>query len=530
MTKALLKKQLLEIFAWVYYNARNGKKRKGIGLVGFAALYIYLFGFLGFMFFKFAEGLSPLYTVGKGWVSMVIMSLVAVLFGVIGSVFSTYTGVYRAKDNDLLLSMPIPPSKILFVRLFGVYLMGLLYELLVMLPTLIVFFRCTNPTVSGAIFALLIPLILSLFVLTLSCLLGYVVAWIAARMKHKNFMMVFASIAFMVAYYALYSKIINALQNILLYADALESKLRWVYPFQQLALGADGKYLSMLISTAIFGGLFVLTVMILSQSFLKLATANRGEKKTVYREKRAKAGNVQSALLHKEFRRFLGSPVYMLNCALGSLFMVGLAVFVLIKGRDLVSTLSVVFGQNEGMLMLIVAASLGTVASMNDITAPSVSLEGKWIWLVQVLPVRPFDVLKAKLKLHLWLTLPPLWLFAASVLIVLQPTWYYAVLLVLAATLFAILMALIGLCLNLKMPNLKWVNEMVPVKQSMSVMLSMFGGWGVVLTAGLLYWLTDSFLSPILFLVIILCVIFAVCVLLWNWLRTRGARIFAFLA
>ncbi|MBE6601782.1 MAG: hypothetical protein E7637_04675 [Ruminococcaceae bacterium] len=530
MTKALLKKQFLEIFAWFRYNARNGKRRKGIALFGFAALYLYLFGFLGYFFFMFADGLAPLYSIGKGWISMLIMSLVGILLGVIGSIFSTYNILYRAKDNDLLLSLPIPPSKILFVRLLGVYLMGLLYELLVMVPTLIVFFQHAKPSVAGALFAVLLPFVLSLFVLTLSCLLGYVIAWITARMRRKNLLTVLAALLFMVLYYFGYSKMMTALSKILMYADALESKLRWIYPFYHLAMGTEGNLLSMLISTAIFALLFAVTVAVLAKSFLKLATTNRGEKKKVYRESRVKAGGVSSALLKKELRRFLSSPVYMLNCALGSVFMVVLGVLVLIKGRNLLSTVSAtpMLG-TEGLTVLIFAASLCMIASMNDVTAPSISLEGKWIWLVQVLPVRPIDVLLAKLKLHLWVTLPPLWFFAAASLIVLQPTWYYLLLLLLVATVFAVMMALIGLCLNLKFPNLKWVNEAVPVKQSMSVLLSMFGGWGIVLTAGLLYWLTMDFLSPVLFLGIVVCLIAAACILLWQWLRTRGAKILAFL-
>lgn len=43
------------------------------------------------------------------------------------------SSLYQAKDNDMLLSMPIPTSRILLVRLSGVYAMGLMYELIDML-------------------------------------------------------------------------------------------------------------------------------------------------------------------------------------------------------------------------------------------------------------------------------------------------------------------------------------------------------------------------------------------------------------
>ena len=48
------------------------------------------------------------------------------------------------------------------------------------------------------------------------------------------------------------------------------------------------------------------------------------------------------------------------------------------------------------------------VASMNDMTAPSVSLEGKSLWLMQSLPVTPWQVLKAKLSMQIILTAVPM--------------------------------------------------------------------------------------------------------------------------
>ncbi len=52
---------------------------------------------------------------GYGWLYYALMGLLALAFGVFGSVFSTYAGLYQAKDNELLLSMPIPPRRILLV-------------------------------------------------------------------------------------------------------------------------------------------------------------------------------------------------------------------------------------------------------------------------------------------------------------------------------------------------------------------------------------------------------------------------------
>lgn len=59
------------------------------------------------------------------WLYFALMGLLAILLGSFGSVFNTYSGLYLAKDNDLLLSMPIPVNAIMGARLLSVYLLGL---------------------------------------------------------------------------------------------------------------------------------------------------------------------------------------------------------------------------------------------------------------------------------------------------------------------------------------------------------------------------------------------------------------------
>ncbi|MFR5557794.1 MAG: hypothetical protein ACLTKE_13985 [Coprococcus sp.] len=47
-----------------------------------------------------------------------------------------------------------------------------------------------------------------------------------------------------------------------------------------------------------------------------------------------------------------------------------------------------------------------------------------------------------------------------------------------------------GLVCNLKFPNLLWTNEAVPVKQGMSVTITLFGSWAFIVTLGGMYFYT----------------------------------------
>lgn len=531
MIKALLKKQLLETFAGFVRKGKNGKKCSKAAGIGFGLLYIYVFGVFISMFYMLADTLcAPLSMAGFGWLYFAIMGMISLLMGVVGSVFITYSTLYQAKDNDLLLSMPIPVSKILLTRLFGVYVMGLLFEVLVMIPTLIVWINQGSAGGVGIILSIVIPLVLSLLVLSLSCILGWVVAQVAGRMRGrgKSFAMVALSLGFIAIYYYGYSKAYAALTDILMNpVGAAEAVKSILYPFYHMGLAAEGNFDSMLIFTAIIAGVFAVVYLLLSRSFLKMATTKKGEMKRRYKEKAVKTAGVEQALLRKELKRFTSSANYMMNCGLGLVFMVVAAVFLLIKGDLILQYMPLFSNIDEGIIPMGMTAMLCMMASMNDITAPSVSLEGKNLWILQVLPVDPWKVLKAKIQLQLILSAIPMLFLIVSMLIVVRPEAGFVIVMPITVVLFAVFMALLGLVLNLKAPNLTWTNEIVPIKQSMSVMLTMFGGMGLVLGFGVGYYLLMDVVDALIYLIGVDVLLASATIGFIRWLKYKGSKIFA---
>lgn len=526
MTAALFKKQMMEVFSWLYQEKGIGKRRSAKGIAGTVVLYLLLFGFLVVMFGVAAVTFcKPLLTADMGWLYWCLMGLIAIFFGVFGSVFNTYSSLYQAKDNDLLLSMPIPTSRILLVRLSGVYAMGLMYELIVMIPTVLIWSMEATTSLLGTVHVLLIPLVLSLFILVLSAILGWVVALIATSVKHKNVITVVISLAFIAAYYYFYATAYSFVQNLLLNLDTIGSKLKTVlYPLYHMGLAAEGNILSMLIFTAIVLAAVALTYLILSRSFLKLATANRGAAKAVYKEQTAKVGTVQGALLRKELRRFTGSSNYMLNCGLGMILM-PVSAAVLIWKADLVrSFLSIPAIGNY--IPLLAAAMICLLTTMNDMAAPSVSLEGKNLWIVQSLPVSGKQVLMAKLELHLFLTCLPAIPLVCVVEWLIKPNLLNGIMLPVVAASFVVLMAEIELAVNLKIPNLHWRSEITPTKQSAPVAVALFGGWLIVAAVAGCYYLLHPCIGAGTFLLCAAVLFIVADSVLLRWLMGKGAKIF----
>ena len=531
MLKLLLKKQLFEIFRSYFYDAKKNKARSRLATALYIGLFVLLMaGILGGIFTLLAVKLcGPLAAAGLGWLYFALMGLIAVLLGAFGSIFNTYAGLYLPKDNDLLLSMPIPVRIIMASRLLNVYLLGLMYSGIVILPVIIVYW-CTVPPTAGIILGgVVLLIVISLFVLALSCVLGWVVAKISLKLKNKSFITVLVSLVFFGLYYFVCFRSQALIGSLLLNAASVGDKIKGsVYPLYLFGRVGCGDGAAMLIVSAVVIALLALVWYLIARSFLNIATASGNTAKAVYREKAAMQTSPAAALLRKELGRFTASPLYMLNCGLGTVFLLILAVAALIKGREVFLMMNALFAGSEDFVPVLAALCLCLLAGSNDITAPSVSLEGSTLWLLQSLPVTPQQVLRAKVELQLLLTLPAAWLCAGCAMAALRiPAGQgLSVLAVLAA--FVWLTAQMGLALGLCLPNLHWVSEAAVVKRSAASMLAMFGGW--LLAGGVLFLpltLLDYAVPPLAAQGCCLAVLLGLDLLLHRWLCTRGAARFA---
>lgn len=530
MLKLLVKKQITEIFRNYFYDPKKNKKRSTGSTIAFFVLFALLMvGLLGGMFTVLSLSLCfSLVSAGMGWFYFTILSLLSLLLGVFGSVFNTYSSLYLSKDNDLLLSLPIPTGCIIASRLLSVYLMGLMYSGVVLLPAIIVYWICGEFSLGSVLGSLLLLFSLSLLVLVLSCLLGWLVAKISLKLKNKSLITVLVSLAFFAVYYVFCFRIQYILQDLIENAVLYGEKVHGAaYPLYLLGQAGAGSYPAMAAVTVVSLVLFFLVWRLLSRSFLRIATSSSSASKVRYHAQPLSSRTPAKALLGKEFRRFLSSPNYMLNCGLGIILLPALGIVLLIKGPALMAVLPELLGGHTGPLAVLIAACICMVISMIDIAAPSVSLEGKTLWQLQSLPLTPWQILLSKLKLHWILTLIPTLICGICTIFAFPGTITERILVLLLPMAFGVLSGMAGLSLGLKFPNLTWTNETAPIKQSASVTIALFGGWGYAIVIGGLYFLLRRFLGAAVYLLLILALTVLFSVLLYLWLRKRGTQIFA---
>lgn len=529
MLKVLLKKQFYQLYQSYFYDAKKGKMRsKGKTAAFFISFVLLMVIVLGGIFTYLSITLcEPLSAAGFGWLFFTLISLISIMLGVFGSVFNTYSSLYQAKDNDLLLSMPIPVKYLLVSRLLSVYLMGAMYSIIVILPAVVVNLVVNGFSVKALFGSIVLMAAITVIVLVLSCALGLVVAKASLKLKNKSLVTTVLSLVFIALYYYVYSNAYTLLQSIVQNAQVIGEKIKGAaYPLYLFGKTGEGELVPVLVTVAVSVALLAATYFVMERSFLKIATASGKTARKEYREKRTRLKSADAALFSKELSRFLASPIYMLNCALGVVFLLVAGVALLIKGPFLVNLFVVEMGFGTDLVAVLSVVAVCAITTMNDITAASVSLEGKTIWLSQSLPVSAWQALRAKFNLHMLITSVPTLFCSLCVCIVLRPGIGVAAVVFVLPLLFVALSAAFGLALNLKIPNLSWTSETVAVKQSFSVLITMFSGWILSAALAVVYYLLFMKIDVLWFFIAASALITALCAGCLLWIKKRGVEIY----
>ena len=266
MLKSLVKKQFYEIFRTYFVNTKTGKARSKAGIVGMFVFFALLMLFLCGTFFGLSYMLgSVMFFSGHKWLYFSIMGILAVLLGTFGSIFNTYSLLYLSKDNDLLFSMPIPPSKILVSRIVPVFGLSFLYSAIVWLPAVVFNVIAGEVTALSLINGILIEFIIAMFVTALTCGLGYIVAVISTKIKSKSFVTVLLSVLFIVVYYFLSYNSSMLFNSITENSEKIGEGIKtWGSLFYWLGSAADGDIVSMIIFALVVSALFFACMIIIS--------------------------------------------------------------------------------------------------------------------------------------------------------------------------------------------------------------------------------------------------------------------------
>ena len=274
MFRLLLKKQLYEVFRSYFYDSRRNKARsKGSVIfmfVVFAILMLFMAGTFLMMSFALC---APLCAANCGWLYYCIIGSIALIIGIFGSAFATYSMIYVSKDNEFLLSMPIPIKAIAASRAVSVYLLGMLYSGIVLIPAYIVYFITTGEprAIPGVIS---FSFVIFTVIFSLSCLLGWLIAKIGKRIKNKSIVSAILLLAVIVLYYYAYFKAQTLIATIVENSSAYGEKIRGsAYFFYMFGAMGEGDPVACAIYIAAAVVLLVLVWILLRTTFFGIAAS-----------------------------------------------------------------------------------------------------------------------------------------------------------------------------------------------------------------------------------------------------------------
>ena len=449
------------------------------------------------------------------------------LFIIYTSVMTIIEGIYKSsgllfncKDDNLLFSLPINKSTILFIRILKFYLFELLYNSMFLLPAMIVYAIHVPVGLEYYIASLAALLVLPIIPIVVSSVVGGTIAAISSRFKFKTLVEILITGGSLLAIFLIAMNFDQDVSSIVQKAvNVNERTMNLYYPIRAyIKLITDFHFMDFIIF--IFTNVSILgaTILILSKTYFKINSKIKIIKSNTKKGKYIIASSKPIAsLAMKELKRFISSPIYVTNSAFGlALFVIG-TIFIASKFNSIVQSIIMQnnilsYEQIRAYMPVILFGFICFTALMTSITSSMISLEGRAFTILKSFPVKSFTVVLGKVLAALVIMIPFILLGDMIVMLKFQFTLFEMLIILATSFVLPLVAEFIGIIVNLKYPRMDAENDTQVVKQSVSAMVAVFIG---------------MILSVITIVALIMCVIHNVPV---DFILTIGLAIYSFMA
>ncbi len=440
--------------------------------------------------------------------------------------------LFKPKDNDTLLAMPIEKSTIVFARMVKFYVFELLYCFIFLLPAIIAYAISTEVNVTFPLIAITMLLFVPVIPIAISCIVGLISSAISARFRKQTFLQVVLSFAALFVFAAIilamnFSSNIDS-QSIIAAGDKIA---KYYYPASAFVdLVTDFNLEQYLLFVGINLAVIIVAVLLISRFYFQIV--NRMSVVKLIKKAGVKYNFTRHsqtvAMVRKEINRYFNTPVLLMNTAIG-LVMFVIAVGVLCFNFDgFVASFAsseefpLTVEEMRSYLPSVTFAMVAFTSLMTFITATMISLEGKAFNLLKTMPISGKKVIMTKVLTAMLLIVP----ITASGSIVMCLKFQFSivdlVLVLIGVVALPLVTELIGILIDLKYARFDAENDAVVVKQSAGVMVATFLGLGMVLTTISLTFATVFLAGQTLGLVMMDAIFAILSVFLYFVVATKG--------
>ena len=467
-----------------------------------------------------------------------IYALITAMIILMEGIYKSGDLLFKPRDNDALLAMPIKKSLIVAVRIIKFYVFELLYCLIFLLPAMIAYAINVGVEPSYYLVAATALVLMPIIPIAISCVIGVIISAVSARFKHKTFLQILLSFVslFIFAIFILMMNTASDLDGAVKTA-MIDKAASLYYPASALVkLATNFNLWQYIVFVMVHLAVLAVTIAVISQSYFqivnRLSTIKRSSiNHGVYHfTKRSQA----SAMVRKELTKYFSTPVLLMNTAIGLVLYLVATGALCIKYDDFVGSL---FSSTEDFpltaeaihsLMPSVAFGLVAFASlMTFITVTMLSLEGRAFNQLKSMPISGIKVIMTKVLAAMLLIVPVTAIGTIIMMIRFQFGLVESLLVLVAVVAIPLVTELIGILIDLKYAKFDAESDAVVVKQSAGVLVATFLGLGMVLfTISLLFALV--FITGQTVGLLIMDAIFVIVSLfLYFAVATRGAEKYA---
>lgn len=479
--------KLLRVFLKESYGASRlfgAKTAKSKGrIIALGLLFLYSFVSIGF-----STGMM-FYQMQLTREALLYIASYATGLGFIFSLLQANGFLFQFKDYELLGALPIKPLTLLLAKLKT--MMVLIYVIIIVLslPIVVVYYIFVPFEILKFLYLVLGFLVLPLPSIILGSFLSLLISRFSKRFAKANLIQtILMFVIFLVIFVGSMIFSIGAAEGSFIPVWIIEAISTVYLPNEWYASAVyDGNLLNFAILLLSHIGFFFVFLLIVSKLSVKTNQNRATSKQVIIKSKNLRETPIFFALLKKEWSRFVGTPIYIFNCAFGLIMLLIGAVAAFIFKNDL---LTMVGPFGPYFLLGFFGFCIITVYT----PAVSLSLEGKNFALLKTLPIRGEAIMSSKILFNLLLELPVVVIAFPFAVLGLGLDLWTSLASLLAIISFAIISSIFFAWLNLFFPRFDFKTEAEVVKQSMSAFIAVFSGFGLIAFEGAL--LTSLMLIP----------------------------------
>ena len=428
--------------------------------------------------------IQPLIEVHLEYVILTLFILLTTFLTLVEGIYKSSTLIFNCKDDNLLLSLPIKKSTVLFIRIFKFYIFELLYNSIFLAPAMLVYVMHVNVGISFYVVSIISLLLFPIVPIIISCIIGGIIAKLSSKFKFKNIaQIIIITIFLLITMYCSFN-IRGVLNNLAEQANSINDIITKIYypAGAYIDLVNNFNIVELIMFIMIHIVLVIAAIIILSKIYFKINSKYKevsvGKNSSKYK---IKTHSKTTSLIKKEFNRFINTPVLVTNAGFGLVLNVAICIIISIKFDDIVNPLieNHIFESTTQLYAFIpiVAFILVCFASLlSSITSSMISLEGKSFVLLKSMPIKPTRIIFAKVLTAIIIMLPFILIGNIILFIRFKFNIIEIVMLLLLSIIIPLVAEIFGILVNLKYPKLEFENDTEVVKQSMSSTIAVFVG------------------------------------------------------